>query len=148
MNAQTEEVNFRSRILKFRSRLQKPWSFEVSVGYKVIKFHHFPCDSSENYLFSIFVLFFPYKKVTKNEETIVKENSENDEEHNDENGEDNEEKNDVNALKIVYSGIQIWFIDFRSVKWSGYIRISDNPDIRTSTLDLTQSSCTQMFIQP
>ena len=33
-----------------------------------------------------------------------------------------------NALKI-----GIWDIDFRSVKWSEYIRISDNPNIRTST---------------
>ena len=39
-----------------------------------------------------------------------------------------------NALKIVYLSIRIWGIDFRSVKWSGYIRISDNPNIRTSTL--------------
>ena len=81
--------------------------------------------------FSIFILFLPYKKVTKNEETIVEENSENDEEHNHENGEENE---DENALKIVYSDIRIWCIDFRSVIWSRYIRILDNPDIRTSTL--------------
>ena len=33
-----------------------------------------------------------------------------------------------------YSSIWIWGIDFPSVKWSEYIRISDNPNIRTSTL--------------
>ena len=32
------ELNFRSRILKFRFRLQKPRSFEASVGYIVIIF--------------------------------------------------------------------------------------------------------------
>ena len=32
------ELNFRSRILKFRLRLQKPRSFEASVGYIVIIF--------------------------------------------------------------------------------------------------------------
>ena len=132
--------------MKFRLRLQKPRSFEALVGYMVINFHHFPlhfpCDSSKNYLFSIFVLFLPYKKVTKNEETIVEENIENDEKHNDENGEENEEENDENALKIVYSGIRILCIDFRSVKWSGYIRILDNLDIRTSTLIL----CTYLHL--
>ena len=69
----------------------------------------------------------------KRKKNIVEENSENDEEHNDE----NEEKNDKNALKIVYLIIRIWGIDFRSVKWSGYIRISDNSDIRTSSLTVT-----------
>ena len=97
-------MNFQSRILKFRLRLQNPRSFEASVGYIVINFNHFPLhfpwDSSENYLFSIFILFLPYKKVTKNEESIV-------EEYNDENNEENEEENDENALKILYSGIRI-----------------------------------------
>ena len=69
---------------------------------------------------------------------IVEENSENNEEHNEENDEENGEENDENhkknGLKIVYSSIRIWGIDFRSVKWSEYIRISDNSDIRTSTL--------------
>ena len=78
-----------------------------------------------------------YKKVAKNEENIVEENSENDEEHNDE----NEEKNDENALKIVYLIIWIWGIDFRSVKWSEYIRISDNPNIRTSNTGWNEEQC-------
>merc|ERR1712001_324134 len=70
------ELNFRSRILKLQLRLQKPRSFEASVGYIVINFHHFPlhfpCDSSENYLFSIFVLFLPYKKVTKTKKLLLR----------------------------------------------------------------------------
>ena len=36
------ELNFRSRILKFRLPLQKPRSFEALVGYIVINFHHIP----------------------------------------------------------------------------------------------------------
>ena len=32
------ELNFRSRILKFRLRLQKPRSFEASIGYILIIF--------------------------------------------------------------------------------------------------------------
>ena len=37
-NISSSELNFRSRILKFRFRLQKPRSFEASVGYIVIIF--------------------------------------------------------------------------------------------------------------
>ena len=73
-----------------------------------IDFHHFPLHfphhfhpSSENYLFSIFVLFLWYKKVAKNEENIVEENSENDEEHDEENDEENGEENDENHKKML-----------------------------------------------
>ena len=70
------ELNFRSRILKFRLRLQKPRSFEASVGYIVINFHHFPlhfpCDSSEYYLFSIFVLLFHTKKLSKTKKLLLR----------------------------------------------------------------------------
>ena len=78
------------------------------------------------------IIFF-FCTIQKSSQKILEENSENDEEHIDK----NEEENDENALKIVYSGIRIWGINFRSVKWSEYIRISDNSDIRTSTLDHT-----------
>ena len=65
----------------------------------------------EDYLFSIFFTLF---SIQKSYQKILEENSENDEELNDK----NEEKNDENALNIVYSGIRIWGINFRSVKWS------------------------------
>ena len=60
-------------------------------------FHHFPPHfrpSSENYLFSPFVLFLWYKKVAKNEENIL-------EEHNEENDEENGEENDENHKKML-----------------------------------------------
>ena len=43
-------------------------------------------------------------------------------------------KNHEKTLKIGTSGIRIWGIGIRLPKWSEYIRISDNSDIRTSTL--------------
>ena len=43
-------------------------------------------------------------------------------------------KNHKKTLKIGTSGIRIWGIGIRLPKWSEYIRISDNSDIRTSTL--------------
>ena len=43
--------------------------------------------------------FLWYKKVAKNEENIVEENSENDEEHDEENDEENGEENDENHKK-------------------------------------------------
>ena len=43
-------------------------------------------------------------------------------------------KNHEKTLKIVTSSIRIWGIGIRIPKWSEYIRISDNSDIRTSTL--------------
>ena len=43
-------------------------------------------------------------------------------------------KNHEKTLKIGTSDIRIWGIGIRLPKWSEYIRISDNSDIRTSTL--------------
>ena len=43
-------------------------------------------------------------------------------------------KNHKKTLKIGTSGIRIWGIGIRLPKWSEYIRIPDNSDIRTSTL--------------
>ena len=49
-------------------------------------------------------------------------------------GEASLHKNHEKTLKIGTSGIRIWGIGIRLRKWSEYIRISDNSDIRTSTL--------------
>ena len=78
------------------AKASKLRSFEASKLRLTIDFHHFPLHfphhfhpSSENCLFSIFVLFLWYKKVAKNEENIV-------EEHNEENDEENDEESDEN----------------------------------------------------
>ena len=98
-------LNFRSRILKFRLRLQKPRSFEASVGYIVINFLHFPCDFyivawarisffRELSFFDFLHSFYCTKSCQKWRKNIVEENSENDEEDNDENDEENYENYD------------------------------------------------------
>ena len=77
------ELNFRSRILKFRLRLQKPRSFEASVGYIVIIFIIFliifiimfliiPTIFFNN-IFSSFLAAFLYSK--KNAKKSKKDNS-------------------------------------------------------------------------
>ena len=54
-------------------------------------------------------------------------------------------KNHKKTLKIGTSGIRIWGIGIRLPKWSEYIRISDNSDIRTSTLTKTIHSLSIFF---
>ena len=69
------ELNFRSRILKFRLRLQKPRSFEASVGYIVIIFiimFLIILTIFFNNIFSSFLSAFLYiKKNAKNRKKII-----------------------------------------------------------------------------
>ena len=75
------ELNFRSRILKFRLRLQKPRSFGRLYSHK---FSSFSCSFSlwffqELSFFRFLYSFYCKKSCQKWRKNIVEENSENDE---------------------------------------------------------------------
>ena len=122
------ELNFRSRILKFWSRLQMPRSFSRLVGYIIIN-HHFHQNVPHHFPQQDFLHFwqcFCTEKRVQNRNTQEKDMRAHATTYK-------SRKNALKivflqkkALKIVYLSIRVWGIDFRLVKWSGFriIRIS------------------------